>query len=56
MCMNCGCGQYNDNLGNPKNIIWKQLEEAAKENGMSLKDTVEEMKKSMDAMLKQQKK
>ena len=53
MCLNCGCQQYNDNLGNPKNLVWKQVEEAAKANGMSLADTVKELTNGMQAMLKQ---
>ena len=30
MCYNCGCGNPNDDMGNPKNITNKTFEEAAK--------------------------
>ncbi len=30
MCYNCGCGEPNDNQGDPKNITNKTFEEAAK--------------------------
>jgi hypothetical protein len=46
---------YEDDLGNKDNLVWKQVATAAKANGMSLKDTVAEIKKSLDEMLKKQK-
>lgn len=35
MCFNCGCGNPNDDMGNPKNITNKTFEEAAKSWGQS---------------------
>lgn len=50
MCYNCKCGDPNDDMGDPKNITNKTIEELAKLNGMS----VEETKKEILKMLKRE--
>lgn len=50
MCYNCGCGMPNDDMGDPKNITEKTIEEAAKASGQ----TVEEAKKEMLKLLQKQ--
>jgi hypothetical protein len=50
MCYNCGCGKLDDDMGNPKNIINKTFEEAAK----AAKQTAEEGKRNTYETLKKQ--
>jgi len=50
MCYNCGCGLPDDDMGNPKNITNKTIEEAANASGTS----VEEAKKNILSLLKQE--
>lgn len=50
MCFNCGCGNPNDDMGNPKNITNKTFEEAAKAWGQS----EEEAKKNALKLLEKQ--
>ena len=33
MCMNCGCGKPNDDMGNADNITYDELQRAAKAGG-----------------------
>ena len=55
MCLNCGCGDYNDKRGKATNITMDDLERAAKGEGMSIEETVDEMTHSMQNALKQMK-
>jgi hypothetical protein len=48
MCYNCGCGMPDDDMGNPKAIINKTFEEAAK----GAEQTPEEAKKNTLELLK----
>jgi hypothetical protein len=48
MCLNCGCGMYDDDMGDAANITLQTLAKAAKASKMNGKDTLEEMKKSLD--------
>ena len=43
MCLNCGCGDYNDRRGNETNLIVDDIKKAAEGEGMSVKDTISEM-------------
>ncbi len=56
MCLNCGCDRLNDQMNDPKNIIWDQVKAAAVAGGMSLEDTVAEIKRMMDKGLEEEKK
>lgn len=47
MCLNCGCGMPDDDMGNPDNITTETLRKAAKASNMTLKDTVENIKASL---------
>lgn len=51
MCCNCGCGDPDDDMGNPKNITDKTFEEAAKASKKSPQDvkrnTLETLKKTL---------
>ncbi len=47
MCLNCGCGMPEDDMGNPDNITMETLKRAAKASGMSVKDTVDNVKASL---------
>jgi hypothetical protein len=48
MCLNCGCGDYNDDMGDRRNIILKVLAEAAiAGNDGDPKALLEEMRKAL---------
>ncbi len=50
MCINCGCGMADNNMGDPKLITSQTFEEAAKAAGQS----VEEAKKNVYEYLKKE--
>ncbi len=54
MCMNCGCAMPDDDMGNEKNITNKTIDELAEINGMGRKQTLEEIKKSIEKELEKQ--
>jgi hypothetical protein len=39
MCMNCGCGQPNEDHGKAENITARDLQRAADANGQSLRES-----------------
>ena len=41
MCMNCGCGQPNEDHGKPANITATDLARAAEANGQSLRESAQ---------------
>ncbi len=41
MCMNCGCGQPDDDKGNDANITYSDLQRAAQANGMTVDETID---------------
>lgn len=47
MCLNCGCGMPDDNMGDPKNITLTTLAQAAIASQMNGKDTIENTKKAL---------
>lgn len=47
MCLNCGCGMPDDDMGNPDNITAETVKKAAKASGMSVRDTVGNLKVSL---------
>ena len=51
MCLNCGCGEY-DERHKPSDITMEDLAKAADGQGMQLKETVANMKDSMEAIAK----
>ncbi|MDN3512596.1 MAG: hypothetical protein NG784_15005 [Candidatus Jettenia sp.] len=53
MCMSCGCGKANDDMGNKDNITMEDIEKAAKTAGttpegvvQNIQHTLQEQKKS----------
>jgi len=54
MCMNCGCGMPDDDMGDPKNITNQTIDEVSKINGMSRKKTLVEMKKAIEKELEKE--
>lgn len=61
MCFNCGCGLPDDDMGvghagldpNGKSITTKTFEEAAKSQGMTTRQAMEETYKLLEQLLKQ---
>ncbi len=41
MCLNCGCKQAHDDMGNDVNITYEDVKRAADANGMTISDTLE---------------
>ncbi len=52
MCLNCGCGDYDDKRGNETNITVDDIRKAAEGEGMSVKDTINEMIDGLTSMRK----
>jgi len=50
MCLNCGCEMPNDDMGDPANITLSVLAKAAVASKMNGKDTIAEMKKSLEKL------
>lgn len=55
MCLNCGCGQYWNDMGRPDNITMQKVEKAAKANGMTLEDAIKEILRALPEAEKQAK-
>ncbi len=53
MCYNCGCGMLDNDMGKPKNITNKTIEEAAKSNSQSIEETKQHMMESLQKSMKQ---
>jgi hypothetical protein len=51
MCLNCGCGEY-DERHKPSDITMEDLAKAAEGQGMDLKQTVANMQESMQSVAK----
>jgi hypothetical protein len=51
MCLNCGCGEY-DERHKPSDITREDLAKAADGQGMQLKETIANMKDSIEALAK----
>ena len=47
MCLNCGCGVYDDEMGNADNLTISDIAKAAIASNMSAKDTIEETIKAL---------
>ena len=54
MCMNCGCEMPDDDMGNPKNITNKTIDELSEIYGMTRKKTLEEIKKAVEKELEKE--
>jgi hypothetical protein len=49
MCLNCGCGKYDDDHGKDTNITMQDIERAAEGEGMSPQETANEMIKGLES-------
>jgi hypothetical protein len=47
MCLNCGCGRPDDEMGNPDNVTLTDLAKAAKATGQSAADTLAHINQSL---------
>lgn len=54
MCLNCGCGEPNDDHGNADNITFDDLQRASQATGQSLHDTIDNMERGLDQVESQQ--
>ena len=50
MCMNCGCGQPNEDHGNPANITAQDLQRAGDANGQSLRESAQHIVETVDLL------
>ena len=52
MCLNCGCGMQEDNMGDKRNIVLtpEQIKQAAAANGMSYNQTIDQMVETLKTM------
>ncbi len=48
MCLNCGCGEANDDHGNADNITLDDLQRASQATGQSLHETIDHMERGLD--------
>lgn len=48
MCMNCGCGQPNEDHGNPANITAEELRRAGDANGQSLRESAQHIVETVE--------
>lgn len=48
MCLNCGCGIYDDDMGNKDNLVIEDLVKAAQASSMNGQDTLKEIQKSLE--------
>jgi hypothetical protein len=48
MCLNCGCGEPNNDQGNPDNITLDDLNRASAATGQSLHETIDHMERGLD--------
>lgn len=54
MCLNCGCGIPEDNMGDKRNITLthEQIEQAASANNMAYNQTIDTMVETIKTMKK----
>ncbi len=50
MCMNCGCGQPNEDHGNPANITADELARAGEANGQSLCESAQHIVETVELL------
>ncbi len=47
MCLNCGCGELDKDMGNPDNLTLTDLAKAAKASEMNGIDTIANIRKAL---------
>ena len=50
MCMNCGCGQPNEDHGNAANITAEALQRAGDANGQSLRESAQHIIETVELL------
>lgn len=50
MCMNCGCGQPNEDHGNAANITADELQRAGDANGQSLRESAQHIIETVELL------
>ena len=50
MCMNCGCGQPNEDHGKPENITAADLQRAGDANGQSLRESAQHITEAVELL------
>ena len=48
MCASCGCGDLNDDHGDHRNIIMRQIEAAADASGLPVAEVAENMERAAE--------
>ena len=51
MCLNCGCGDYDDKRGNETNITMEDVKNASEGEEMLVKETINEMLEALTVVL-----
>jgi hypothetical protein len=50
MCLNCGCGEPNEDHGNQANITAQDLQRAADANGQSLRESAQHIVQGVELL------
>lgn len=50
MCMNCGCGQPNEDHGKAENITAERLQRAAEANGQSMRESAQHIIETVELL------
>ncbi len=50
MCMNCGCGQPNEDHGKPANITAEALQRAGDANGQSIRESAQHIVETVELL------
>ncbi len=52
MCLNCGCGLPEDDMGDKRNITMthEQIKQASEANGMTPNQTIDQMSETLKSM------
>ena len=51
MCMNCGCGQFDDRHGSDANITRDDVLQASRSTGQDLHETASNLRTSLDQLV-----
>jgi len=54
MCLNCGCGEPNNDHGDTRNITLDDVNAASQATGQSLHETIDHMERALDQVESEQ--
>jgi ABC-type transporter Mla subunit MlaD len=54
MCLNCGCGEPEDDHGDERNITLDDLHAASQATGQDLHETIDHMERALDQVESEQ--